>query len=436
MLTSLAVHLRQQPLHKPPLARRVLLVLVLALMQAAPALASAACSQRLHLDLAAARAAQSASTWAREDAVAQRQTDLALAQQGITASIGARPTVGLGNDTDPSDELSTLDIVGYQFDAAVGYRHDEVAIARARAALVTAEAALAAQRRNDVLDALVALSRLRVSERAEAAAAAELEATLAGLERAEGTADERQARLQARRAELAVQDAAAATAAQLDALAGLGVQAPDEHDEACALVPLSEAPSADREDHTGRRALQAALEVAEALHARALWAPVRDLRLEAHYQEGGGRATASVGLAAGRPDANLALRWRPSGKDVWRVQLSANVRLDESLGATVVRAEANSSAARAELAAFGAAQLTRETATRIALERAAVELELLDEALQLAVIKRDDPTEARNLVRNTQAVARALDTRERGIQAYYRAYAAHLGARDAQWPAD
>ena len=405
-------------------------------MQAAPALASATCSQRLHRDLAAATAARSASTWAREDAVAQRHTELALARQGVTASIGARPTVGVGDDTDPNDELAALDIVGYQFDAAVGYRYDEVAIARARAALVTAETALAAQRRNDVLDALVALSRLRVSERAEAAAAAELEAALADLKRAEGTAGEREARLQARRAELAVQDAVAATAAQLDALAALGVQAPGGHDEVCALAPLPEAPSAGREDQAGRRALQAALEVAEALHARALWAPVRDLRLEAHYQEGGGRATASVGLAAGRPDANLALRWRPSGKDVWRVQLSANVRLDESLGAAVGRAEANSSAARAELAAFEPAQLARETTARMGLERATIELELLDEALQLAVIKRDDPTESRNLTRHAQAVARALDARERGIQAYYRAYAAHLGARDAQWPAN
>ena len=163
---------------------------------------------------------------------------------------------------------------------------------------------------------------------------------------------------------------------------------------------------------------------------------MRDLRLEAHYQEGGGRATASVGLAAGRPDANLALRWRPSGKDAWRVQLSANVRLDESLGAALVRAEANAVAARAELAAFDVAQLATETTTRTGLERATVELELLDEALQLAVIRRDDPTEARNLTRNSQAVTRALDARERGIQAYFRAYAAHLSARDARWPTD
>lgn len=434
MLTSLAVHLRQHPLRKPPGVRPALLVF--ALLQAAPASAAATCDQRLHLDLAAAAAAQSAGALAREDAVAQRRTELALAQQGVTASIGVRPTVGVGNDTDPADELATLDIVGYQFDAAVGYRHDEAAIARASAALVTAETALAAQRRNDVLDALVALSRLRVAERAEATAAAALESALANLASAAGTADEREARLQARRAELTLQDAAAATTAQLDVLAALGVQAPGWQDELCVLTPLPEAAAADREDHAARRTLQAALEVAEALHARALWAPVRDLRLEAHYQEGGGRATASVGLAAGRPDANLALRWRPSGKDAWRVQLSANVRLDESLGAALVRAEANAVAARAELAAFDVAQLATETTTRTGLERATVELELLDEALQLAVIRRDDPTEARNLTRNSQAVTRALDARERGIQAYFRAYAAHLSARDARWPTD
>ncbi|HRP47981.1 MAG TPA: hypothetical protein PLT07_10555, partial [Trueperaceae bacterium] len=114
MLTSLAVHLRQHPLRKPPGVRRALLVF--ALLQAAPASAAATCDQRLHLDLAAAAAAQSAGALAREDAVAQRRTELALAQQGVTASIGVRPTVGVGNDTDPADELAALDIVGYQFD--------------------------------------------------------------------------------------------------------------------------------------------------------------------------------------------------------------------------------------------------------------------------------------------------------------------------------
>jgi hypothetical protein len=90
-------------------------------------------------------------------------------------------------------------------------------------------------------------------------------------------------------------------------------------------------------------------------------------------------------------------------------------------------------AAQAELDAFEAGRPARLGASASALERAWLEVELLDEAVQLALLRRDDPGEARNLPRNELALVRALDARERGLQAYYRAYGAHLGTLGAAW---
>jgi len=438
----------------------------------ATALAAPTCTDLLQADLEAALSAESSTRWTREDDVVRRKTDLELARLGVTASIGLRPSIGVGHGLDFEDGVEALDLVGYQFDAALGYRYDDVAIVRSDAALVAALSRLEAQRRADVLNALVALSRLRVAERAEAAAQAELALALGGLSRAEATAAERaadpdyaplpgsreaqdleaqdpdaqdpvppaepvfvrEARLQARRAELDLEDAQAGVATQLEALAALGVTPPAPADGACPLGPF-EVPNADRGETLARQALRLAVQLAEAQLGRATWAPVRELNLEAQYQEGGARATASAGMAGGKPNAGVAFRLSPTGKDAWRVRLSANLRLDESMGAAIADAEAVVHGARQELAAFDEAGAAADRAARQALTRAWAEVAVLDEALQLAVIKRDDPSEARYLPRNTQAVARALDARERGLQAYFRAYAAYLGVVEAAWPA-
>ncbi len=437
-----------------------LVALTLALL--ASAQAAPACTDRLNGDLEAALVAESSARWLREDEVLRRETDLELARLGVTASIGLRPSAGVGHDLDPEEGVDALDLIGYQVDAALGYRYDDVAIARAHASLVAARGRLVAQRRADVLDALVAISRLRVAERVEAVAEVELALALGGLAQAEATALQRaadpdygplpgspaaedpgppaepvflrEARLQARRAELDLEDAKAGSSAQLAALAALGVTPPGRTEEDCLLAPL-ELPAHRADELLARMALQAALQLAEAQRSRAMWAPVRDLKLEAHYQEEGARATASAGIANGRPNAGVALRWRPTGKDAWRIQLSANLRLDESMGAAVLEAEAAAFKAREALSAFDTAQVAAIAGARRALARAWAEVEVLDEALQLAIIKRDDPAEARYLPRNVQAVARALDARERGLQGYLKTYAAYLGVFEAQWPA-
>ncbi len=438
-----------------------LAALTLALL--ASALAAPTCTDALQADLEAALQAESSARWTREDDVARRRADFELARLGVTASIGLRPSIGVGHGLDFEEGVEALDLVGYQFDAALGYSYDEVRIARSQAALVGALSRLEAQRRTDVLNALVALSRLRVAERAEAAAHAELALALGGLSRAEATAAERaadpdyaplpgsreaqdlgtrppaeppflrEARLQARRAELDLEDAHTSVNTQLAALAALGVTPPAPVDGACPLGPL-DVPSAGPGETLARQALLVALQLAEAQLGRAAWAPVRELNLEAQYQEGGARAAASAGIAGGKPNAGVAFRLSPTGKDAWRVRLSANLRLDESMGAAIADAEAAVHRARQELAAFDEAGAAADGVARQALTRAWAEVEVLDETLQLAVIKRDDPAEARYLPRNTQAVARALDARERGLQAYFRAYAAYLGAIEVAWP--
>lgn len=409
-------------------------------------------------DLAGAAPARSAAYRTRAEDLAFRHGELDLAEAGLGASIGLRPSLGVGDDLDLEQELDALDLVGYQLDATIGYRYDEVAIVKARVAVLAAEARLEAQGVADVLEAMLGFSRLRVAERALEVALVDLDVAAAALERAEQTAAERaadpehaplpgrpaaartgpppflrEARLQLRRAELGAQDARASVDALSAALAALGVGVPTAQGGACGAAPLAPPAPASGNDRA-RAALVEGLALARAQLARAGWGPVRDLRLQAQYQEGGGRATLGVGVAAGRPEADLALRLRPTGKDGWSVRLSANLRLDESTLSAISRAERAVAAAEAELAAHDLARDGAVEASWRAVERAWEEVEVLDEALALAVLRRDEPSEARNLPRNSQAVARARDARERGLQAYYRAYAAHLTLLGAGWP--
>ncbi len=466
---------------RPAAARRLAVALAALAAHAAATLAAAqapgaaaagappsapVCADTVAADLAAAVHAVSATTYLRETDVLTRSADLAAALGGVSANLGLRPSVGLGDGVDFADEVDPLDLIGFQVDAAVGYRYDELAALRAEASLHTARTRLAAQRRADVVEALVSSSRLRVAQRAEAAAEAELALLLTSLATAEATAAARaadpdyapppgadlpgaepelgplylrEARLRVRQARLALEDARVAVAALRDSLAELGVHAAGGQAEAalgCRLAALPEPGPADGDAHaSARTGLALALRVAEAQLVRARFAPLRDLSLEAYYQEGGNRLTGTAGLDLGRPELGLALRWRPTGKDAWSVRLSADIRLDESMGAAVRQAEAGVAAAQAELDAFDAGRAARLNASRNALERAWLEVELLDEAVQLALLRRDDPGEARNLPRNEQAVLRALDARERGLQAYYRAYAAHLTTLGAAWRA-
>lgn len=427
------------------------------------------CADLVAADLAAAVHAVSTTTYLRETDVLTRSADLAAVRNGVSAGLGLRPSVGLGDGVDLEDEVDPLELIGFQVNAAVGYRYDELAVLRAEAALDTAEGRLAAQRRADVVDALVALSRLRVARRAEAAAESELTLLLASLTTAEATAEAtaaertadpdhdsplgtpaqpgaepelgplylREARLRVRQARLALDDARAAASTLRAVLVELVVDAGDEQADAalgCRLAALPvPAPASAGTRASAGSGLMLALRVAQAQLARARFAPLRDLSLQAYYQEGGNRLTGTVGLDLGRPELELGLRWRPTGKDAWSVRLSADIRLDESMGAAVRQAEAGVAAAQAALDAFEAGRPARLDASASALERAWLEVELLDEAVQLALLRREDPGEARNLSRNDQALARALDARERGLQAYYRAYAAHLATLGVAW---
>lgn len=424
---------------------------------------AAVCEDAMERDLAHELAhalhAVSDATWRRHDDFMRRELELSVARQGLSLGIGLRPSIGIGHDLDTAEGVDALDLIGYQVDASVGYRHDEVAVVRAEAALAAAGTRLAERRRDDVLEALVAMSRLRVAERAESAASAELADALAALARAEETAAReassegadaarapedapdpplflREARLAARRAEAALADARGAVDAQLAVLDALGVGAAGEepHAEQGCAPPALALPAADGAAAERARApLEIALRLAEAQLRRAALGPLRDLSLQAQYQEGGGRATAHVGLASGRPEAGLALRWRPTGTDGWSVRLGANIQLDEGLGRALAQAEEAVVAARADLSAFDARRPGEVAASLAALERAWLEVELLSEALQIALARRDS-AEPRTLLRDSQAVLRALDARERGLQAYYRAYAAHLGVVGADWP--
>lgn len=441
------------------------MTLALFALAVSPLAMSQVCPDQVSLDLATAVQARSAATAQRSEDVTRRDLELDRVARGLSASIALRPSIGMGDSLDLGEVMDAGDLLGYQIDASVGYRLDGLAILRAEAAARTAVDRLAAQERADVLDALLASSRARVAARALATAVQEHDAAVAALARAEATAVERaadpehvplpgtdaaahfdpsapplflrEARLQERRARVAVEDAERAVAAQEEVLSELGLASPAAAPWGCPLAPIGGHPGAvERQPGASdatRIALELAVEVARATLERAWLAPVRDIRLAAHYQEGGGRAGGSVGISQGRPDADLSFRWRPSGKDGWRVSLSANLRVDDTVGEAIAKAAAALERAEQELALHDAAYEARSGAAADAVYRAWTDVELADEALAIARSRKDDPSEARNLPRNEQAVGRALDARERALQGYYRAYAAYLATVGGSW---
>lgn len=114
-------------------------------------------------DLELALAAGSPEAIQRRAEVSRREGELRLAELGLSTVLSVTSGVNVGANL-LREEAAAWDTT-LQLDAAVGYRYDEVAVVRARTALTTARKREAEQRRADVLNALIQLSRLRAAQR-------------------------------------------------------------------------------------------------------------------------------------------------------------------------------------------------------------------------------------------------------------------------------
>jgi len=114
-------------------------------------------------DLELALAAGSPEGVQRRAEVSRREGELRLAELGLSTVLSVTSGVDVGANL-LREEAAAWDTT-LQLDAALGYRYDEVAVVRARTALTTARKREAEQRRADVLNALIQLSRLRAAQR-------------------------------------------------------------------------------------------------------------------------------------------------------------------------------------------------------------------------------------------------------------------------------
>lgn len=460
-------------------------------------------------DLALALTASSAELASRRAEVVRRQGELRLVELGLSSMISVTSGVEVGANLQRSEEAAWSPSL--QMDAGLRYRYDEVALIRARVALVTAIRRADAQQRADVLTALISLSRLRAADRlaaqtghaaseaealatsvresavrayatsAEAHGAAVDEATEtdrtsaalaatatggalaeAALQSAAITAAAPDVALNIRELDLAAARArAAATGRQSDAdaaraqlnrlgippaaaYAGTGHVGAAHHGPAGCLTlehaPMNRAgsPALPEPPALGghaRQLLLHALELATAQQRRASLGPVRDLSMTAHYQEGGARVLAELELDGGRPTAGVNVRWRETAAHNWGVGVTATIRLDDSMGATLESARAQVASAQTEILAFDGAFDSLVTAELAAVGTAWLQLAFAVEAVSIARGRLALAVEERDVTRSEQVLNRSIDALEREYQAYLRALARYLDQFDLPWHA-
>jgi hypothetical protein len=212
------------------------------------------CAQDLELALQA----RSPETAVRQAEVRRRQEDLRLAELGLSLLLTVEPGAVLGANL-KKDEPAALRPT-FEADASLGYRRDEVAVARARLALDSAQRRQVTQARADGLQALISLSRLRAAQGLYAQAdanAVEAEELAASVQQSAVTAqarsatadrgekgddvtlDVRELKLAAARARATADDRLADIAAAENELNRLRVPLPDPLPAAAAWGPLA-----------------------------------------------------------------------------------------------------------------------------------------------------------------------------------------------------
>ena len=425
-------------------------------------------------DLTLALRAASPELALRTAEVARREGELRLAELGLATAVTVSTGVELGANLAREQEPSWSPAL--QMDADLHYRYDEVAIARARAALATAVRREAAQQRADVLSALVSLSRLRAAQRLAAQTdltAAEAESLAASVRQSAASAypapagadpgtepgttppdlalNIRELDLAAARARATAAGRAADTAEALAELQRLGVTASNLFEAGgaqqtqgpadCLTLPDAplgralgpELPQPDSRRAAERHSLLLAVDLTAAQHSRAALGPLRDLSLSAHYQEGGARILAELELDGGRPAAGLNVRWRQSTAHNWGVGVAASIRLDDAMGAALETARQQMEAAQAAVRQFDEQFPARVAAQVGAAEAAWLQLLFALEAVSIARERLALATDEREVARTQQVLGRSLDALEREYQAYLRALGRYLNEFELPW---
>ncbi len=434
-------------------------------------------------DLELALQAVSPEAAQRSAEVARREGELRLAELGLSTVLSVTSGVDVGSNLrreQPAEWAASL-----QMDAAASYRYDEVAVVRARTALTTALKREADQRRADVQNALIQLSRLRAAQRQWAQSdvtATEAESLAASVRRSVITAqgvegssepptehaplpaadlapdlvlDIRELDLAAARARATASGRAEEAAAAVAELERLGVPLPaitahasrsaDTGPVAC-LAPAAgtmnrtDGPTLPQPALGGtaeRLLLVHAADLAAAQSRRATLGPLHDLSLSGHYQQGGARVRAALELDGGRPAAGVDLRLRQSAAHDWGVGLSATIRLDDSTGAALTAAAVQLETAHAALDDFDAHLPERVAAQTAAVGSAWLQLAFAAEAVSIAAerldLARSESAAERDIARAEQVLSRSVDALEREYQTYLRAVGRYLAEFDLPW---
>ncbi len=351
------------------------------------------------------------------------------------------PSVALEASPEAEYELDLRDgdagwDTGLEVELALGAERDEDRLLRALAAQAAAEGRYRAQRRADLRDGLLDLSRERLAARELADAEEEAAAAQAALEaaRAAGASPDELSALEveAGLASVAVERLRLSYRPRDAVLAAIGAAGAAPDADAYLLGPVP--PGLERASpHREAAALAIATQRAELAVRDLPFQDLTEVEVTASYRRDGFLVGAELGLRRGVPTADAQLGWR-SGDDAHALRFGVSASLvfsnASSNRSTLVLAELE--LARRAQAGFEAAQPARE-------REALALLELAYEELHLLLVARDDAARAlaaasaagRDADRAAADARRAEDAAERAWQRYVRALFDYLETTDA-----
>ncbi len=384
---------------------------------------TAAAADEVPADILAALAARSPASVQRARDLEDRRIERDRVVRGVGFAASAKPTLDLEQDLSDPNDHGTWD-ADLLLEATFTYRYDAVATLDAEVRLERAAARLRAQRRADVEQALLDLSRLRIAERSLQAARQERDASL---EDASADPDDPALARALDRAELEVDELLLDVETLAWELTQLGIRPTG------AWRPFAfELPVVTQGRHPRALALGLEVALAEARRERASTSVLDEIELTATYETAGARALGSVGWDAGRPQASVTVRWRPGDARGWGVGVSARLQVDDATTATLARAERDLHDAEAALASFVEAFGRSVEASARRVDIAWRDVTYAERDLADTRRARDEsPTSGS---RAELAVRRAEDALDRAWQGYVRAVADHLELLDAAWP--
>ncbi len=384
-------------------------------------------------DLALALSVDSEAARTRRAQVARAEAGLRRARRGLELTFEVEPETQLELDllSGASKWDTDLDVT---LGALVSRDLDQVL--RAEAALITSQARLRAQLRDDQRAALLALSDIRIGGRDLAEAEAEAEEAAAALAAARSGGaepeDVRRLELDAGLADLELRRERIAHNGRLARVDQLRPSGAGDCPAVLLTGPLA-AEVLRPLEHAGAAALRVALARAELASRNLPFDAVQEIELTGAYENGGAEVSAALGLDGGVPSLGAEVSWStvtPASPNlVLGVSATLAFSADSRSRTNLVGEELE--VARRDLAAFGPAQAARESTALALLELAYEELSLLTnaaDAAAVAAVGAEGPADHERLER---AAERAQAEAEDAWRAYVRALFEYLDEIDA-----